>query len=352
MKKYTLILILFITMLGGCVINKKLNKLESGKTFIFKKEMDKFEWYNDYLKHDFIQIDYPNENKPNKYLFEIGGRLLRDNALSFNHKFSCTSCHNPNYNFADTSLYAYKNANSNKNLNLNTPSLTNLGYQKYFGNEGKYTNLENYILMHISDKNIMNIKEEELLERLNSNKNYLDLLAESGLSKEYNKDIVSNALGQYIRSLSSIFSSIELELRNKNMIDKSDREIIAYFGYKYTPKVISTIALCTKCHSSIAYGGVVVTNNGTTINGDQIKVPGIKNIAFSAPYMHDGRFKTLEEVIEYYNKGIVYNKNLDPLLLDSIGNPIRLQLSKEEVKQLSNFLKDLTDTEYLNFHKN
>ena len=76
----------------------------------------------------------------------------------------------------------------------------------------------------------------------------------------------------------------------------------------------------------------------------KFKVPTWRNLVFTAPYMHDGRFKTLEEVIEHYNSGIQPNKNLDPLLMDRDKKPIRLYLTDDEKRQLVGLLKLFTDS--------
>ena len=112
---------------------------------------------------------------------------------------------------------------------------------------------------------------------------------------------------------------------------------------------------CIGCHSTEAF---INPDNGTTNNGlgvfeainnpafmGAFKVPSLKNIALTAPYMHDGRFNTLEEVVEHYNSGVQDHPNLGDALRDENGRPIRLNLTEQEKTDLVNFLKTLTDEE-------
>lgn len=78
------------------------------------------------------------------------------------------------------------------------------------------------------------------------------------------------------------------------------------------------------------------------------KVPSLKSIALSAPYMHDGRFSTLEEVVEHYNSGIQNHPNLSPILRGPNGQPVQLNLTAQEKTDLVNFLKTLTDESITN----
>lgn len=305
--------------------------------------MDKFEWYEEELKYEFVQLLFPTDNKPNKHLFEIGGRLLRDNILSSTSNFSCVSCHKPQYNFADSSIFSsnYKN----KLTTLNTASLTNLQFHLFYGHEGKDPSLENFILTHLKDKNVFDFNEKATLEKLNTNKSYLTLLENSGVQKEFDAIIISKALGQYVRSIVSIQTNVELEIREKNLINKSDTEIMRYFSEKFGDKVFNAIKTCYQCHTSLAWGGDKLSNNGLPAFDKKVKVPSIKNIAQSGPYMHDGRFKTLYDVVTFYNEQITLNPNIDESLLQT-GQPLRLGLNEQEKKQLVSFLMELTDKDF------
>jgi cytochrome c peroxidase len=153
-----------------------------------------------------------------------------------------------------------------------------------------------------------------------------------------------------------IFSSI-----NKNNQSYHIKEL--------SPKTIKTFVLCIQCHDksffndpgSIKNNGLPVVNNDIGLGGvtkssldyNKFKVPTLRNILYSAPYMHDGRFKTIDEVIDYYNDDITDQPTLDPLLKDSItGKPIKLFLGEGEKKELKYLFTLLTDSTFLGLTKN
>jgi cytochrome c peroxidase len=345
------LLLISLVVFIGCLSKKKMPS-SFGKNPVFENETDKFNWNESDIYHDVVQINFEKDNPPNKYLFEIGARLLRDNILSHNQSFSCITCHQPQHNFADTVQFSLIPGSNKKTLNFNTPSLTNLGYHKYFGILGEETKMEDFIKKHIADKLYMNLKEKELAKRLNSNEDYVFLLQQSMVSDSFDIKIVSKSLSQYIRSLSAIFSNIEIEIREKGLLDKSDSEIIAYFGNKYSQGVLKAFFLCDKCHSYLSWGGEMVTHNGLKGVGYKVRVPGLKNIKYTYPYMHDGRYASLEDVIRFYNSGIQEHELLDSLLRDEKGKPIKLGLTDKEINQLVEFLHELTDEEYMNHFRN
>jgi cytochrome c peroxidase len=278
-------------------------------------------------------------------LFEIGGRLLRDDILSSTTNYSCVSCHQPQHNFADSVRFSqnYKG----KPALVNTPTLTNLQFHSVFGLEGKEPSLENFIKSHLMDKAIFDFNEKAVIEKLNANKGYLTLLENSGVQKEFDASIISKALGQYLRSIVSFKTAVEIELREKGLIDLPDSAVMKYYSNKYGEKVFNAMKTCYQCHTSLAWGGDKITNNGLPGFDRKVKVPSIKNIQHSGPYMHDGRFETLYDVVTFYNEQITFNANIDASLLQGIGQPLKLGLNEQEKKQLVAFLIELSDKDFV-----
>ena len=105
---------------------------------------------------------------------------------------------------------------------------------------------------------------------------------------------------------------------------------------------------CDRCHIATSQISTQARNNGLDLNtpgGGRFKSPALRNIAVRGPFMHDGRFATLMDVVNFYNNGVQNNTNLDPLLRDQNGQPRRLNLSQQEKDALVAFLGTLTDNE-------
>jgi cytochrome c peroxidase len=104
---------------------------------------------------------------------------------------------------------------------------------------------------------------------------------------------------------------------------------------------------CYQCHTSLAWGGDKITNNGLLGFDKNVKVPSIKNVQYSGPYMHDGRFATLYDVVNFYNEQITFNTNIDAALIQGAGQTLKLGLNEQEKKQLVAFLIELTDKDFI-----
>ena len=170
---------------------------------------------------------------------------------------------------------------------------------------------------------------------------------------------ISLALEQFMNSIVSNNSKFDQSLAGSvTLTDSEERGRKLFFGEynKYFPE--SSGAECSHCHANITFENDLYMNNGldsdaslTDIGREEVtkkpsdkgkfKVPSLRNIAITAPYMHDGRFKTLEEVVDHYNTGLVPSTYLDPALENTRGTGLRLDAQKKA--DLINFLKTLTD---------
>lgn len=304
--------------------------------------LNDFNWSDGYLTRNKIQIPFESDNKANEFKIYLGQQLFyKKNLFKFNG-ISCTSCHTPKFNFTSFNLSA--NNNSLNHSVKKAPSLTNLAFQSLYGASGQSNKLENFIEYHLNDSNLGLMTNSLRVNR--------DIYFHH--KKMYRKGdtlsvkIISDALSQYIRTIVSVNSELEKNLWKTGLIDKSDNEIINSLTNTYSSSVVRAIRLCDKCHSGVAWGGNELANNGLKGMDYKIKIPGIKNLSYSAPYMHDGRFSTIKEVVEFYNDGINDTRLLDNRLKDENGKPVKLNLSENEVNQMVEFLKTLDDTEFLN----
>ena len=293
----------------------------------------------------------------------------REDAFNFSNNpegAKSNSCHNQNLAFADSTIFSA--GTDNKLTKRNSLPLFNLAWIENYFWDGRVKELEDVFLFPITDHNEMNLDTTTLLNRLRSNKEYSTYFINAFGSSTINYPLFKMALAQYLRTLISYDTPIDSTYKialNYMKEGHSQEEAIQYI-FGFSKKTTQILSFCERCHSTITYGNNMLSNNGldkiyedigraeiTHIDEDigLFKVPSFRNLMFTAPYMHDGRFNTIEEVIEHYNSGIENCKNLDPILKDEKGNPIRLNLSENEKKEIISFIKLLSDNRFINNNK-
>ncbi|CAN5732445.1 cytochrome c peroxidase [soil metagenome] len=279
----------------------------------------------------------------------LGKKLFSEKLLSIDSSVSCASCHKPAYAFADT--LAFSIGIGGKLTKRNTPSVLNMKNRPYYFWDGRAASLEEQSLMPIQNPDEMGLPITEAVERLNRNASY-KLLFKKIFGQPATAKNLSAAFAAYEQTLETVDSKFDDWSNNlKNLTVQEERGRQLFIGSK---------AKCFDCHfmedftddnfKNIGlFNGVNLNDSGrfyiSRQNNDlgKFKTPGLRNIAVTAPYMHNGMFRTLEEVVEYYNdpgKVISNAVNIDPLL----SKP--LQLTAKEKKELVAFLKTLTDKRY------
>jgi cytochrome c peroxidase len=278
----------------------------------------------------------------------LGEKLFFDPILSADNTISCANCHKPAFAFADSSAFSL--GFHGELTERNTPSVMNMTSRPYFFYDGRAITLEEQVFHPIRNPREMNLSIKIAVKKLINNDLY----------KEYFKKIyhhqpdsvlLGKALSAYIRSLESTGDApVDLYLNGKDRQAISAAQIRGRFLFLKKAK-------CFDCHFSPDFTGDEFRNIGiydgqkykdvgrfavTKDSADlgKFKTPGLRNIALTAPYMHNGMFQTLEEVVEYYDnpsKFIANPINLDTLLQKP------LELSNEEKSDLVAFLKGLTD---------
>lgn len=310
---------------------------------------------------NFDDIPSPSHNLQSKAGTELGKKLFFDPRLSGNNTIACATCHKPQYAFADTAQFSL--GINGKHTQRNAMSLCNLAWQPFYFWNGREKNLEDLILSPLINANEMGQDTTELLQELSADTQYPDLFEAAFQTPLIGMKHVQYALSQYLRSLTSQNAPIEkMIVDSKQLKTDNDRQLVKIMMPFASDKVVETTFLCLKCHTDEhMFGGLLLKNDGldTLSDADTIasqraqpakgnfKVPSLRNIALTAPYMHDGRFRTLAEVIEHYNSGIKANPKLSPELKDEQGQPTKLGLSKAEKKQMLQFLDLFTDTTFI-----
>ncbi len=307
----------------------------------------------------------------NERIIGLGKTLFFDPVLSKNRKMSCATCHQPEKGFTDglTTSRAFKQGGFTKR---NSPTLVNSVYaEKYFHDMREY-DLERQVKHVVYNKEEFNMDFIELSDLLKASDEYVALFKDAyGNRDKYiiSSWSISNALAAYVASLSSYNSSFDLYVRNEsNQITESAKQGFNLFMGK---------AACGTCHFAPSFSGLVPPYYsesesevlGVTVTFDTIsplldpdlgriqngrardevihfahsfKTPTIRNSKLTGPYMHNGAFSSLEEVMHFYNHGGGQGLGID--IPNQTLPPDKLNLSSMEMKNIIDFMESLTDT--------
>jgi cytochrome c peroxidase len=280
----------------------------------------------------------------------LGKKLFSEKILSKDSTVSCASCHKPNFAFADTT--AFSTGIEGKLTKRNTPSVLNMKNRPYFFWDGRAVSLEEQALMPIQNPDEMGLPIDEAVKRLNQSAEYKMLFKKIFKQAPTAKNLAA-AFAAYEKTLETVDSKFDDWSNNlKKLTAQEERGRELFVGDKakcfdchrmedFTTDEFKNIGLYNEKELNDA--GLFNITKKETDKG-KFKIPGLRNIGVTAPYMHNGMFKTLEEVVEYYNdpqKFVTGVINID----DVLKTP--LHLSEKEKKDLVAFLKTLTDKKYL-----
>jgi len=280
----------------------------------------------------------------------LGKKLFSEKILSKDSSVSCASCHKPDYAFADT--MAFSIGVDGKLTGRNTPSVLNMKNRPYYFWDGRAASLQEQSLLPIQNPDEMGLPVEEAVKRLNQSPVYRSLFQKIFKQQPSAKNLAEAfaAYEQTLETVDSKFDDWSNDLKKLTAAEERGRQL--FIGDK---------AKCFNCHSREDFTTDEFKNiglyDGGTLNDaglysitkretdkGKFKIPGLRNIAVTAPYMHNGMFKTLEEVVDYYNepqKIVTGSINID----DDLKNP--LDLSQKEKMDLVSFLKTLTDKKFI-----
>lgn len=280
----------------------------------------------------------------------LGERLFFDPILSRNRTISCATCHKPAFAFADTSAVSL--GVLGRKGKRNTPSAMNVLLQANFFRDGRAATLEEQALFPIANPDEMDLPIDTAIKRLNSSRYYRTVFKRI-FGGPPSKANLTKALAQFQQTLETPDTPFD-DWRmndNENAVSESAKRGFALFNGK---------ANCVQCHFGANFNNVEFRNIGlfdgkaladsgragvTKKAADlgKFKIGPLRNVALTAPYMHNGMFKTLAQVVDYYNDPdkIVPNAiNRDPLLAKPLG------LTTQEKQDLVSFLQSLTDKRF------
>lgn len=311
----------------------------------------------------------------------LGRVLFFDTRLSLDETIACASCHKAGAGFADTAAASTGFAGGLTARNaMPTNEVRFYGRGRMFWDERAAT-VEDQVLQPIQNATEMGETLDDVVARLEATAFYPELFAAAFGDDAISAERISRALAQYVRSIDSFGSKWDhgvVQVASiaddfPNFTAEENRGKTIFFG-QHDP---ATHGLCGSCHMAgnplaarppgappVPFVNIAFfvpfgpTDNGLppldddrgvgAITGvaqtdNQFKPPSLRNVALTAPYMHDGRFATLADVVDYYDHGITATPNLHIALRDADGAPLRLHLSDADKAALVAFLGTLTD---------
>ncbi|MBX7152311.1 cytochrome-c peroxidase [bacterium] len=296
------------------------------------------------IPRGFPEPSIPEDNRPTKQRIELGKKLFFDPVLSRDSTVSCASCHFPEKKFTDGKPVS--EGIENRQTLRNSISLINVAYQPVMFWDGGVPNLEQQVLAPIENPVEMDFDVLSVVERLKRNPDYV-LEFQEAYDQEPSVFSLTRAIACFERTLFSKQSRYDDYLYDHNdtvLTESEKRGMDIFFGER---------GECFHCHNEYNFTNYSYQNNGIysfysdsgrariTLKASDVgkfKVPSLRNINKTAPYMHDGSLETLEAVIDHYNQGGKNHQNQSGLIK-------ALQLTNEEKNDLVNFLKALDDVE-------
>ena len=304
---------------------------------------------------------------------ELGKKLFFDKRISINDAQSCADCHAPDKAFSDGRRTA-RGAEGEFGPRNSMP-LFNLAWKKEFFWDGRAKSLREQVLQPIQNPIELHQSLTNLVVKLQTGKaesgkrkaemDYPALFTVAFGSPEITAEKISLALENYLLTLTSFDSKFDRVLRGEEKFTAAEQRGFELFSTEYDPRRGQFGADCFHCHGGPLFQSQAFANNGsdgalvdngrekiTGKAGDRGKfsTPSLRNVALTAPYMHDGRFRTLDDVVRHYTGGILRSPTLDPNLAKHPDGGV--PLNAEDQRALVAFLNSLTDEKFSKTWKN
>ncbi len=278
--------------------------------------------------------------------FQLGRNLFYDPILSKDNTISCASCHLQQTGFTHVD-HDLSHGIEGKIGTRNALTLQNLAWAKDFMWDGGVNHLDVQAIAPITGENEMNETLENVVAKLQKSEKYNSLFEKAFGTKKITGQLTLKAISQFVVSLTTSNSKYDKVIRKEEKFTEMEQKGYDLFNIN-----------CASCHQEPLFTSGKFENNGLAIDGTlndfgrmkitqnpkdslKFKVPTLRNVQFTFPYMHDGRFITLNQVVNHYNSDIQKSKTL----ANQLQKP--MQLSDNERTEIVAFLKTLTDNEFL-----
>lgn len=304
------------------------------------------------------KVKLPPDNPLTVEGVELGRRLFHDRQLSRENVQSCATCHDPNKSFTDGRKQSV--GAGGEPGRRNAMPLVNLAWMNQFFWDGRAKSLREQVLLPIQDAHEMNEKLERVVAKLRNDADYPPRFKEAFGDPDITSSRIALALEQFLLTLISQDSKFDRAARKLTQLSPQEQRGLELFITENDPRRGLRGADCFHCHGGNLFSNHQFMNNGLEerpsdlgrmeVTGREedrgkFKVPTLRNVALTAPYMHDGRFATLEEVVDHYNGKLHRSPTLDPNLAKHPESG--LGLSTEDKASLVAFLKTLTDEHFV-----
>ncbi len=291
---------------------------------------------------------------------QLGRYLFYDPILSEDSTMNCASCHKQEYAFSDAP-HALSNGHHKIQMKRNTLPLFNLAWYPSFFWDGRAGTLEQQVLSPVAAHEEMNLTWEIAAKRISTNTFYNSRFQALYGSRPIDSILITKTIAQFLRTLISYRSKYDqVVLKQTSFTDEE------YRGFELMNDMNK--GDCLHCHTTDGNSlGTTATfsNNGLDeiVNADdykdkglglttkkkndngKFKIPSLRNVVLTAPYMHDGRFKTLEQVLDFYSEGVKECINIDSKM--EFAHAGGAHLSSTEKKEIITFLKTFTDSAFI-----
>ena len=309
------------------------------------------------LARFFPQPSLPADNPLTEQGVALGRRLFHDPALSVNGTQSCASCHQAGAAFTDAGRRFSTGAEGGTGTR-NAMPLANLAWAGRFFWDGRAGSLREQVLQPVTNPSEMHESLTNVVQKLDR-AGYAPAFAAAFGPAEITADRVARALEQFLLTLTAYDSKFDRVLGGQATFTAAEQRGYELFHNEYDPRHGQYGADCFHCHGGPLFSDFTFHNNGLDAEGAakdtgrflvtasradlaKFKTPSLRNVALTAPYMHDGRFTTLEEAVAHYCTGVRPSATLDPNLAKHPEGGV--PLSAEDQHALVAFLRTLTDS--------
>jgi cytochrome c peroxidase len=306
------------------------------------------------MGQNFPQPALPADNPPSEARLVLGRRLFHETLLSRDGSISCASCHQSGLAFSDPRRFSV--GVEGRKGDRNGMPLFNLAWKSEFFWDGRAKGLRNQVLVPIQDHREMDESLDRVIEKLKDATGYPADFQRAFDSPGITVERLGLALENFLLSLTSHDSKFDRAQRGEVELSADEKRGFELFMTEREPRLGAMGADCFHCHGGALFTDHQFRNNGLAIlesdtgrhrvtrsalDRGAFSTPSLRNIALTAPYMHDGRFATLEEVLDHYSTGVKRTDTLDPNLAKHPDGGLRL--TAEEKRCVLAFLKTLTD---------
>ncbi|MFM7662524.1 MAG: cytochrome-c peroxidase [Bacteroidota bacterium] len=297
------------------------------------------------------EIPSPKDNPISDDKVALGRKLFFDKRLSLNKTVSCATCHVPEYAFTDR--LTTSTGIEGRKTERNSPSLLNSAFLKTAMFDAHLATLEVQVIVPIQEHTEMGSNMKELINKLRAIPEYQEA-AKRIFNRDFDAYVLTRSISAFERTLLSLNSRFDQFMNgNKSVLTQDEKAGWILFSEKL---------YCIQCHPAPFFTTFEAANNGLYKNYEQLddkgrfrifldsndigkfKIPSLRNIELTYPYMHDGSLKNIDDVINHYKKGGQKN-NLQASMIQPF------ELSNKEQQQLKSFLFSLTDTSYMSTFK-